>query len=55
MSDSAKRIVKNSLIIAAFPLAMALIMEIWILLAGADTHIITGVLDLQNIVRRTAI
>ncbi|MBP5750278.1 MAG: ABC transporter permease [Firmicutes bacterium] len=43
------------MIIAAFPLAMALIMEIWILLAGADTHIITGVLDLQNIVRRTAI
>lgn len=54
MSDRTKLILKNTLITASFPVAMIVIMEV-LLLVTQGNHFITGILDIQNIIRRTAV
>lgn len=53
MSEKTKKIIKNICITISFPLAMVLIMELAVL--SKQTHLIGTVIDLQNIIRRTAI
>lgn len=54
MSNKAKKTIVSVLVTVGFPLAMLILMEIPLLVVK-QTHIITGILDIQNIIRRTAV
>ncbi len=53
MSNKTKKIFKNIIVTACFPLAVFVIMEL--LVITKENHLISSVLDVQNIIRRTAI
>ncbi len=53
MSNKTKKIFKNIIISACFPIVIFVIMELLVITKG--NHLVSSVLDIQNILRRTAI
>lgn len=53
MSNKTKKILKNLIVSACFPIAIFVIMELFVITKG--DHLVSSVLDVQNIIRKTAI